>query len=634
MRGLGDFKYLVLTDDKVPQVSFRATKTLENVEQYANHGIKVESPFVVLDVDSGDEFETMLEIVKSLNVNCNIMRTTRGGHFWFKSAKPLTNNIKIQTPIGISVDIRSHGKNSLVVTKSRGVNREWLVCDDFDSLDAIPFWLLPNTGYKERVYKLHNGEGRNPILFSYIIQLHNAGLTRNQIVAIFSIINDYVLADKLPKSELDTILREESFSNLKPHFYQDKKLMHNVFGDYFLDKYQGKYHNELLHIYDKGVYTADRRTIERHMTHEIPVLKTAQINEIMSYCTRNADDAVVDRHKILLKNGIYDTETNQFMVSNPDYFMTNQVNAEYRPEHFIIPNKLVDKVFSDLACGDQDVVQLFYEMIGYCLTSDVSLQKAFILVGEGSNGKSTFLDTVKHLLGHENISAVSLQELSARFKGAALVNKLANIGDDISAKYMDESSNFKLFTTGETVTVERKGQDPFDFNNTAKLIYSANELPQVRDRSAGLMRRLVIIPFNATFGKGNPTTFNPHIGELLREPEQINYILGKSLQALNTLRVNKAFTQPTIVEQAVESFKEDNDHLVLYLKGLDVQNFLGLSDKEVYLEYTFWCNSEANQPVSKAMFTKRIKAMLPITLKQFTEKGKPVRRWVTNEKTI
>ncbi|MBN3585959.1 hypothetical protein JYB64_26560, partial [Algoriphagus aestuarii] len=94
----------------------------------------------------------------------------------------------------------------------------------------------------------------------------------------------------------------------------------------------------------------------------------------------------------------------------------------------------------------------------------------------------------KHFLGPDNYSSLALEELGHRFKTAELFGKLANIGDDIDSEYIHSNAVFKKLVTGETVNVERKGRDPFEFNNYAKLIFSANEMPRINDRTDGLMR--------------------------------------------------------------------------------------------------------------------------------------------------
>jgi len=103
-----------------------------------------------------------------------------------------------------------------------------------------------------------------------------------------------------------------------------------------------------------------------------------------------------------------------------------------------------------------------------------------VLVGDGANGKSTFLKILRATLGQENVSSQSLKALNdQRFAAAELQGKLANIRNEIGAESLSSDGNFMSISAGETLTVERKFKDPFQLEVTAKLIYATNQLPSV-----------------------------------------------------------------------------------------------------------------------------------------------------------
>ena len=111
---------------------------------------------------------------------------------------------------------------------------------------------------------------------------------------------------------------------------------------------------------------------------------------------------------------------------------------------------------------------------------------------------------VQTMLGEENISSLDLAELGERFKTAELFGKLTNVGDDIGDEFIANAAVFRKLVTGERITVERKGQDPFEFNNYSKLLFSANNIPRIKDKTGAVQRRLVIIPFDAKFSPERP----------------------------------------------------------------------------------------------------------------------------------
>ena len=103
-----------------------------------------------------------------------------------------------------------------------------------------------------------------------------------------------------------------------------------------------------------------------------------------------------------------------------------------------------------------------------------------------------------------------------RFGKAELYGKLANIADDCSSSYLEDTSVIKRIT-GETYTsIEFKGQNSFSTKINTKTILSYNTIPRMNDTTDGLSRRLVIIPLNAVFKKGLPN-YDPYISEKLKK---------------------------------------------------------------------------------------------------------------------
>ena len=149
--------------------------------------------------------------------------------------------------------------------------------------------------------------------------------------------------------------------------------------------------------------------------------------------------------------------------------------------------------------GDREVINLFEEMLGACLLKHNRYQKAFMLYGSGSNGKSTILNLVKTFLGFRNYTSIALEKVTDRFNVAELENKLANIGDDIDNVVIKDTGTLKKLFAGNSIQVERKGERPFTIEPYATHIYSCNNIPRSFDKSDGFYRRWLFIPFNAKF---------------------------------------------------------------------------------------------------------------------------------------
>ena len=621
---LKDMKFIKLNRDKTPKEKLDKSYSYSTVQYYADLGVLIQEPFVVFDVDDHDEFLKLKEIILDKKVKCNIMKSTRGGHFWFKSSKPLSNNIKIKTPIGISVDVRSYGKLCYTKVKQEQEWREWLTDFDFEELDEVPFWLQP-INHSFELVGLKQGDGRNDKLFSYIITLVNY-MTKEKVRETFYIINDYILGDKLDYKELETILRDESFDNVRPNFFDKNKFLFDKYAKCLCNNYNILRRDKLLYVYNENHYTSDSSIIERLALKHIPNLNRNQRNEVLDYLRLVAPEIPeISYYYIICKNCIVDVRDRKQYDYSKDFFIPTLINATYDPK--IKKCEVVDKFMSRVCCGDKEVESLIYEMIGYCLIPTSKFQKSFILFGDGSNGKSTLLDAIISLLGDYNVSSLSFKEINHNFKLAEITDKLANIGDDISDEYITDSSIFKKLVTGEEITVEKKHEQPYKIRNTATIIFATNNLPNMQDKSNGMVRRLCIIPFNAVISKDQPD-FDPFIIDKLTTDEAKSYILNKALLGLERVFVNQGFTIPKIVDEVMEDYYREVNNVIRYLDYIDDEKLIGKISKDAYNDYVFWCANQNESAYKLRRFNTEIRKRTSLKLVQKKKNGDVLQVWV------
>lgn len=207
-----------------------------------------------------------------------------------------------------------------------------------------------------------------------------------------------------------------------------------------------------------------------------------------------------------------------------------------------------------------------------------------------------------------------------RFKTAELFGKLANIGDDISNEFIRDNSEFKKLTTGETINVERKGRDPFDFNNYAKLVFSANKMPRINDTSNGLTRRLMFIPFNAHFTPQDDD-FDPFITDKLLSEVSMQYVLQLGLKGLKGLLEAHHFTSSKAVDREAEKYAELNNPIIAYLREEDPK-LINESTKEAYVGYNTWCVDNGYKSVSQIAFSREVSKLKGLTTKNQRIDGK------------
>ena len=142
-----------------------------------------------------------------------------------------------------------------------------------------------------------------------------------------------------------------------------------------------------------------------------------------------------------------------------------------------------------------------------------------------------------------------------------------DLGDDISSKFLEGSSVFKKCVTGESFMVARKYCDPFQLESYATQIFCANEMPQVKDKSDGFTRRLMIIPFNAKFSYQD-ADYDPFVEDKLNTDESIEYLLKLALEGLKRVINRNKFTKPEIGEHEKEEYVMSNNNVIEWLSEI------------------------------------------------------------------
>lgn len=554
---------------------------------------------ILIDVDDFDQSEILFKIVNDLKLKCRVYKTTRGKHFLFKNTEQQTCKTHTKVALGLTVDIKVGVKNSYEVLKFDGKEREILY--DTEEYEMVPKWLFP-IKTKQDFLDMESGDGRNQALFNYILTLQSNDFTENESRECIELINKYILKDSLPSSELEVIIRDESFK--KPTFYKGNTFLFDKFATYMKNQFHIIKINNQLHLYEDGIYVTGQDKIESKMIEVVPSLNRAKRSEVYAYINLliRKNLRTLDANLIAFKNGVYNIEDGSFTDFSPDYIITNKINWNYNPS---AKSELAETTLKKFACNDEKIEKLLKEVIGYCFYRYNELGKAFILTGDKSNGKSTFLDMISYLLGQENISSLDLAELGERFKTAELFGKLANIGDDIKGDFIPDLAIFKKLVTGDRVNAERKGQDPFEFNNYSKMLFSANKIPRVKDETGAVLRRLIIVPFNAKFTKDDKD-YDPYIKYKLRSDEVMEYLILVGLNGLKDVLTNKGFTISEKVETELQEFDEMNNPILMFIRDNDENDIKNHTTNEVYLNYTEYCRESGLNPLGKIEFSRQM----------------------------
>lgn len=598
--------------------------TLPEVDAFDSFSGVMYPNVVLIDADEESHNDILQNIIKGEGLACYMTNREggRGVHvLMINSNTSLKKADKVMLACGIVVDFHPGYSLPGECLKFNGVERTPIY--NKQPYQELPKYFTPLPKCSIDFANMGEGDGRNSTLYAYILSLQNAGFDEEDIKDTIRIINQYVLAEPLEEKELDVILRDEAFK--KSVFFPKNKFSHDKFAEHIRRQYHVKKINGQLHIYEGGIYVPGYDAIERAMVSEISSLTSNQRNEVLKYlnvvCVEEGRTA--DLNLIAFKNGVYNLNSNSLEQFSPQHIITNKIPWNYMPDAY---DELADKTLNKLSCHDSAIRSLLEECIGYCFYRRNELGKAFILTGDKSNGKSTFLDVLKHILGEGNTSALDLKELGDRFSTSMMFGKLANIGDDIGDDFLQGSqvSIFKKIVTGNRIKAERKGQDPFEFNPYIKLLFAANDIPRMKDKTGAVLRRLVIIPFNASFSKSN-VDYDPFIKYKLIEQNSMEYMIQLGIAGLKRIIENDEFTKSEKVQGQLDEYEEENNPIIAFIADTGVSMIENEPTNEVYKRYQVFCADNSMTPMSNIVFSKQINKRLGLEINVTKLNGKTTR---------
>lgn len=261
--------------------------------------------------------------------------------------------------------------------------------------------------------------------------------------------------------------------------------------------------------------------------------------------------------------------------------------------------------FLDEVLPDKSLQHIVAEGIGYCFTRNLKLEKCLFLHGTGANGKSVIFEIVKALLGGENITCFSIDQLSEEHNRALITNKLLNYSSELGSRRILNSDNFKKMVSGEPVQCRLKYGNSFESERYAKLAFNCNELPRDVEHTEAFFRRFLIVPFDVM------------IEESKQDKELAQRIIGNELsgifnwvlRGLRRLLENKCFTRSEAVNNALREFREQADSVKSFLVEENYQpSEQFVTVKSLYFDYKSFCQENSYRHLGRNNFNKRLQA--------------------------
>lgn len=405
----------------------------------------------------------------------------------------------------------------------------------------------------------------------------------NQYINKYLDLNDKEIYDKFTYRDKDDRLKLNSskFAESLKHICKIR-----VFNDDYL------VYNYKTKIYDK--------LNEKNMSRIIKVIldkvdKSFWSLKLESYLIEiiNRDFEFIENlpiyeNYIFFENGIYNIQTKKLEKYNPNILATYKINNKYT---FGSNCNMFLRFINTITNNDKELTMLIQEIMGYTLVNNTKAQKFFLFYGEGGNGKSVLESVIRIMVGKENTSSVSLEQLKSNFLVSNIVGKLVNIASENESDF--EVEKLKAITSGDSITIDQKYKDPYQYTPTCKMIFISNSLPNTSDNSYGFYRRLIIVPFNKTI-KIEERDVNL-TSKLIDEMDGIVQWAISGLERL--VENNYQFTNSSEVSRVMDKYKEEQDPVYLFYKDkLKYKLGARTNKKNILQSYALWLNTRMISP--------------------------------------
>ena len=320
---------------------------------------------------------------------------------------------------------------------------------------------------------------------------------------------------------------------------------------------------------------------------------------------------------LILKNGLLETATGEICEHTPLHFSEQTpLDYEYDPN---ADGKCFRKFLTEIQ-PDLDKRKLLQLIAGLCLVKSNLWHVAFILVGDGGNGKSLFAKCLKWIIGEDNCTSIPIDRLDDKFQIAELKDSWLNVSEDMAEISQNKAlgnileGNLKTLISGEDFQFERKYKDPITAKPTVKFVFCTNSLPYIGDKSNGLWRRLRIIAFNQKFGGTDKEDPNLENKLAMEKPAMLNWALegAKRLMAMT----EKLFPDTDEGRNIKAEQRNDCDATGSWLKEhcemCDANSGMYVESNALFSEYNEWYSSEFGKAgVNKRGFRKTLKRVFP-----------------------
>ena len=301
-----------------------------------------------------------------------------------------------------------------------------------------------------------------------------------------------------------------------------------------------------------------------------------------------------------VSNGVVDLKTGKLLPASRQQLMTRQ-----SPVVFDKAGKCPDflKFLARVTGNNKSLMKYLQRVVGYCLTGMATEQCLFFLHGKGANGKSTFLNVLRELVGTDYAAQTPPETLMAK-RNSGATNDIARLNGlrIVVANEVEDSTHLaeslvKQLTGGDAVSARFLHHEFFEFTPKFKLFIAGNHKPVIRGRDEGIWRRIQLVPFEVTIPIADR---DAQLQQKLRA--EASGILNWAIAGCKEWR-RMGLVPPQVVVDAVKAYRDEMDILTDWINERCATGpALEWQSTQAYQSYKAWAEDGSYKPMTIAAF--------------------------------
>ena len=364
---------------------------------------------------------------------------------------------------------------------------------------------------------------------------------------------------------------------------------------------------------DMGLYVPAEERIRSLARQYHYTISPKDLNAVVE-CVRDSVSLLEeseDSDVVALANGLFDLRTKELRPFSPKVVLTSKASVAFNEDAATCPvidgRWSVDEWIRELANNDTEVEPLFWQIIAALFRPDHSFDKAVLLYSPtGSNGKGTFVELLRNLVGAERVATLSMSDFSEQFLPEELRSAFCVLSDENEVGgYMERAGQLKAWITHDWTRFNVKHGSITSVKGRGLCVFCANELPSSKDKSESLYRRFIPIPFLKRYVGADE---NKAIkDDYVKRPEVLEYVAYKALM----MPLFDTFTEPAVCKKLLNQIRVENDPVLQFAEEFLPQFVWDLLPwKFLYGVYSAWMRKEVpnGRAVNSREFNKRLSA--------------------------